>query len=72
MDWGIPLNADRHLTLDDYINGYMVNVMDFLRERTGAENVNVLGYCMGGTMSAMFTALHQRVRQEPHPHWPPP
>lgn len=58
VDWGVPLNADRHLTLDDYINGYMVNVMDFLRERTGADKLNVLGYCMGGTMSAMFAALH--------------
>jgi polyhydroxyalkanoate synthase len=58
VDWGVPTPADRHLTLDDYINGYMVNVMDFLSERTGAKNLNVLGYCMGGTMSAMFTALH--------------
>ena len=59
VDWGIPTPADRHLTLEDYINGYMVNVMDYVRERTGAEEVNVLGYCMGGTMSAMFTALHR-------------
>src|SRR5262252_5938622 len=58
VDWGIPTTADRHLTLDDYINGYMVNVLDYLRERTGAGQVNVLGYCMGGTMSSMFTALH--------------
>lgn len=58
VDWGVPLNADRYLTLDDYINGYMVNVMDYLRERTGVDKVSVLGYCMGGTMSAMFSALH--------------
>src|SRR2546422_115069 len=50
--------AGRHLTLVDYINGYMANVMDYLRERNGVESLNVLGYCMGGTMSAMFTALH--------------
>jgi polyhydroxyalkanoate synthase len=63
VDWGIPTSADRHLTLDDYINGYLVNVLDYLHERTGVEQVNILGYCMGGTMSAMFTALHQdRVR----------
>jgi polyhydroxyalkanoate synthase len=63
VDWGIPTYADRHLTLDDYINGYMVNVLDYLRERSGSEQVNVLGYCMGGTMSAMFTALHpERVK----------
>jgi polyhydroxyalkanoate synthase len=58
VDWGVPLAADRHLTLDDYINGYMVNVMDFLRERTGLSKLSILGYCMGGTMSAMFAALH--------------
>src|SRR5690349_24824322 len=58
VDWGIPTPADRHLTLDDYINGYMVNVLDYLRERTGVDQVNIVGYCMGGTMSAMFTALH--------------
>ena len=59
VDWGVPTSADRHLTLDDYINGYMVNVLDYVRERTGAAQCNLLGYCMGGTMSAMFTALHQ-------------
>jgi polyhydroxyalkanoate synthase len=58
VDWGVPTQADRHLTLDDYINGYMVNIMDYLRERTGADKAHILGYCMGGTMSAMFTALH--------------
>jgi len=63
VDWGVPTPADRHLTLDDYINGYLVNVLDFLRERTGVQTINVLGYCMGGTMSVMFTALHpHRVR----------
>jgi polyhydroxyalkanoate synthase len=63
VDWGVPTPADRHLTIDDYINGYMVNVMDYLSERTGAHSLNVLGYCMGGTMSAMFTALHpERVK----------
>ena len=63
VDWGVPTYADRHLTLDDYINGYMCNVFDYLRQRTGHEQLNVLGYCMGGTMSSMFTALHpERVK----------
>lgn len=63
VDWGIPTPADRHLMLDDYINGYLINVLDLLRERTGQNRANILGYCMGGTMSAMFTALHpERVK----------
>jgi polyhydroxyalkanoate synthase len=59
IDWGVPTHADRYLTLDDYLNGYLRNVVDFVRQRSGAEQVNLLGYCMGGTMSTMFTALHQ-------------
>lgn len=63
LDWGVPAEAHRHLTLDDYVNGYLGGVTRFLCERTGVEKINVLGYCMGGTMSAMFTALHPtRVR----------
>src|ERR1700757_196784 len=53
IDWGKPSHADRHLTLDDYINGYMANVVDYVCERTGSPQASVLGYCMGGTMSAM-------------------
>ena len=59
IDWGTATDADRHLTLDDYINGYLRNVVRYIRNRAGSEKVNLLGYCMGGTMSAMFTALHQ-------------
>ena len=37
----------------------MLNVVEHLRERTGSDKVNLLGYCMGGTLSTMFTAIHQ-------------
>ncbi len=58
IDWGTATDADRHLTLDDYINGYLRNVVREVRRRSGAEKVSLLGYCMGGTMSTMFTALN--------------
>lgn len=59
LDWGIPTDAEQFLTIDDYLNGYLRNVIDFLCERTGADQATLLGYCMGGAMSTMFTALHQ-------------
>ena len=63
IDWGTPTRAERFLTTDDYVNGYMHNVVNYLRERTGAPQVSLLGYCMGGTLSTIYTALHQeRVR----------
>jgi len=59
LDWGVPSQAERFLTPDDYINGYMLNAVDYLRERCDVPKVSLLGYCMGGTMATMFTALHQ-------------
>lgn len=57
IDWGVPTEGDRHLGLEDYVLRYMDNVVDVLREESGCEQVSVLGYCMGGTMSAMYAAL---------------
>jgi poly[(R)-3-hydroxyalkanoate] polymerase subunit PhaC len=63
VDWGKPVPADHTLTLEDYVTGYLPHVVDHIRERTDSERVSILGYCMGGTFSAMFTALQpERVR----------
>lgn len=58
IDWNEPSRLDQHLTLDDYVNRYMDNCVDVVRERSGQDAINVLGYCMGGTMSVMYAALH--------------
>ena len=68
VDWGVPTHADRNNTLDDYINGYLRNIVDFVRRSTGSRQVNLLGYCMGGTMSSIFTAPASAARQEPDAH----
>lgn len=59
IDWGIPTAADRTLSLYDYVCGYMKNIADFVCEHSDSPQLNLLGYCMGGTMSAMFTSLYQ-------------
>jgi polyhydroxyalkanoate synthase len=58
IDWNEPSQLDQFLTLDDYVNRYMDNCVDEVRERSGTDEINVLGYCMGGTKSAMYAALH--------------
>jgi len=58
LDWGVPSDGDRFLGLDDYIEGQLDPVVDFLRERHHCESINMLGYCMGGSMTAMYAALH--------------
>jgi polyhydroxyalkanoate synthase subunit PhaC len=58
IDWGYPTRKDRFLGFDDHINGYMDNVVEFIRQRTGAPKVNLMGICMGGTFSVIYAALH--------------
>ncbi|RDI70050.1 class III poly(R)-hydroxyalkanoic acid synthase subunit PhaC [Halopelagius longus] len=63
IDWGEPSALDASLTLDDYVNRYIENCVDVVRERSGRDSIHLLGYCMGGTMSAMYAALHpEKVR----------
>ncbi len=58
IDWGYPDGADRFLSLDDYINGYLDRCVDVLRERHGVDAINLLGICQGGAFSLCYTALH--------------
>lgn len=63
IDWGEPSKLDAHLTLQDYVDRYIDNCVDVVRERSGEDAINILGYCMGGTMSAMYASLHpEKVR----------
>ncbi len=57
IDWGYPTRADRWLTLDDYINGYLDACVDVVRARTGRDAINLLGICQGGTFSMCYAAL---------------
>lgn len=58
VDWGYPTRKDRYLTIDDHVNGYMNNVVDFIRKSRGLEKVNLMGICMGGSFCLMYSALH--------------
>src|SRR5262250_2065049 len=58
IDWGYPSRGDRWLTLDDYIDDYLANCVDVVRERHDLEKINVLGICQGGTFSLCYAALY--------------
>ena len=57
IDWGYPTKIDKYLTMEDYILGYMDNIVDFVREKTGNVKINILGICQGGTFSIIYSAL---------------
>src|ERR1700729_2209687 len=43
VDWGNPSRADRYLTLDDYILGYLDECVAEIAKRAGVKRVNILG-----------------------------
>ena len=58
VDWGYPQKGDRWLTIDDHVNGYINNCVDFIRRQHKLKSINLLSICQGGTLSLCFTALH--------------
>ncbi len=58
IDWGYPTKMDQYLTMDDYINGYINNCVDFIAKKHEIEKINLLSICQGGTFSLIYSALH--------------
>jgi polyhydroxyalkanoate synthase len=61
IDWGVPSPADATKTLHDYIEGHLDRAVKRVLEVSEAVDVNLVGYCMGGTMSAMYASLHPEI-----------
>ncbi|MDY0132402.1 MAG: class III poly(R)-hydroxyalkanoic acid synthase subunit PhaC [Desulforegulaceae bacterium] len=58
IEWGYPSTKDKYLTIDDHVNGYIDNMVDFIRKRENSKKVNLMGICMGGTFCTIYSALH--------------
>lgn len=58
VDWGYPTRKDRYLTIDDHVNGYMDNIVEFILRKHNLPKLNLMGICMGGTFCVIYSALH--------------
>lgn len=57
IDWVPPSSADQGLALEDYVLRFVDEVVSFVADAHRIARVHLLGYCMGGTMAAIFAAL---------------
>jgi len=71
IDWGYPTKIDKYLTMDDYINGYIDNCVDFIRDEHNLDKINILSICQGGTFSLIYAALHPEKVKNLIPHVTP-
>lgn len=58
FDWGYPTQADKYLTMEDYIDGYFNDAVDFVRKSHGLEKIHLQGICQGGTYSMIYAARY--------------
>jgi polyhydroxyalkanoate synthase len=59
VDWKDPTPVDKYVSFDDYVNEYIDDCVDIVLKKSKADKLTLHGYCMGATMSTMYTALHQ-------------
>jgi polyhydroxyalkanoate synthase len=63
IDWGTPTDADRFDTLDVYVVRYLKHAVEAICRLTRQSRVTLHGYCQGGLLAVLFTALFpERVR----------
>jgi polyhydroxyalkanoate synthase len=56
LDWGVPDELDADNGIERYIDWYLPRALAAVRRETGAEEVTLVGYCLGGVLAALYAA----------------
>ena len=57
LDWAAPVPAEKSLRIEDYVLDFIPECMRRIAKETGETDVSVAGYCFGGVLSVLYTAL---------------
>src|SRR4051812_15222582 len=58
LDWGEPDERDAQNRLEDYVDDYIPAAVTRVLELSGADEVNLFGYCFGGDLTLLYAAHH--------------
>ncbi len=58
LDWGIPGDEDRTLDLSQLLTRYLPRAVSKASQAAGGVPLTILGYCIGGSLAACYTALY--------------
>lgn len=59
LDWGRPSLSERPLTLDTYVNTWLPAAVEAVQHDAAAEQISLVGYCMGGLLCMMYLGGHE-------------
>ena len=57
-DWVPPTSVDTWRGLDAYVNHDLIEAVQCIQKREDTDQVTLLGYCLGGLLGAVYTALY--------------
>ncbi len=63
IDWGTPGDEDRYVTFDDIVDTALRRAIRKVASTVPHQKTHVLGYCMGGTLTAIHGAVHKEYLQ---------
>ncbi|NRD78626.1 alpha/beta fold hydrolase [Bacillus sp. BRMEA1] len=57
LDWGIPGYEDKKIGLDTFIEKYLRTAVKRAIRHSGAGEITLVGYCLGGTIASIYAAI---------------
>ncbi len=60
ISWKNPKKKDRNLTMEDYLNLGIMAALNAISAIVPKQKINLVGYCLGGTLTAIATAAMAR------------
>jgi len=58
IDWIPPTRNDSWRGFDAYVNSDLAHAVQAVRRDAGVEQISLFGYCLGGLLATIYTALH--------------
>jgi len=59
LDWGVADAVEAQNTLEDYVDDYIPEAIEATLMESGADELNLIGYCFGGVLTLLLMAGHQ-------------
>lgn len=57
-DWAVPRREHAHLGLPQFVNEMLDGAVEHIRAESGEHEISLVGYCMGGMLACIYSALH--------------
>ncbi|WP_082347345.1 alpha/beta fold hydrolase [Bacillus sp. FJAT-18017] len=57
LEFGSPDHSDKDITVDEYVIDYIQQAVRKALHHSRAKDITVIGYCLGGTLAAIYASL---------------